>query len=377
MPNLYYVDNNGMKQGPIDNQQLKMLVAQKVIVQDTVLEMEDGRKGPAGQIKGLFPTDSSASPTPPPLPNIVSLKSVPPPLPPPISNSKTPQDEIPATVKAPKNRTGIFVAATIFLVVLVFASLWGVFGIDPYAVRIRNMIQGRAKPSSTSSQQEEAPTISDVAEHLKKRLGREDNDIWSNRLGLTEPRQPVNREGAQDEPEMVNAGQILVPRPDQIVVRAATPNRPDGAGGGNHTQTVTELMLEREERPMDPVYSTKAKWPGNPRSLDLRNMIPSGAAMFLVCETDAQRAELYASTQFLDRLGGGSLKYFQQYDNATTIIARAKLRAGYRNEEKILSDWMSEARQPVFMRAKKKEAIDLFEEVPKEVRQKVFSEGNP
>ncbi|MGL6225087.1 MAG: hypothetical protein ACRC10_00490 [Thermoguttaceae bacterium] len=230
-----------MRQGPIDNQQLKMLVEQGVIVPDTVMEREDGRRGQARQIKGLFPTDSSASPTPPPLPSIVSIKSVPPPLPPPLLNTKTPQKEIPATVKSPKNRTGIFVAAIIFLVVLVLASLWGVFGIDQYAVRIRNMIQGQAgqaESSSVSSQQEtpissmsqvseefgtesqedkerSTPTLQQVKERLGK-ARREDKEPSAPTLQqVMESSGRGSRVETQDKPEAANAG--LIPIDDNTV----------------------------------------------------------------------------------------------------------------------------------------------------------------
>ena len=60
MPNFYYTDTNGQKQGAISPSQLKELVAQGIITPDTLLETDNGHKGKAGQIKGLFPHPSSA-----------------------------------------------------------------------------------------------------------------------------------------------------------------------------------------------------------------------------------------------------------------------------------------------------------------------------
>ena len=61
MPNYFYIDTNGQKQGLVNDEQLKELAAQGVINANTLLETESGRKGTAGQIPGLkFDT------TPPP-----------------------------------------------------------------------------------------------------------------------------------------------------------------------------------------------------------------------------------------------------------------------------------------------------------------------
>jgi len=61
MPNFFYTDANGQKQGAISPSQLKELVAQGIITPDTLLETDTGHKGKAGQIKGLFnvPVQSS------------------------------------------------------------------------------------------------------------------------------------------------------------------------------------------------------------------------------------------------------------------------------------------------------------------------------
>jgi len=50
----FYCDANGWKQGPIDDQQLRELVAYGIITPSTPLETDSGHKGTAGQIPGLF-----------------------------------------------------------------------------------------------------------------------------------------------------------------------------------------------------------------------------------------------------------------------------------------------------------------------------------
>jgi len=54
MPNFFYLDANGQKQGPVNDQQLKALAAQGAITPDTPLVADTGHKGKAGQIRGLF-----------------------------------------------------------------------------------------------------------------------------------------------------------------------------------------------------------------------------------------------------------------------------------------------------------------------------------
>lgn len=54
MPNYFYTDANGRKQGPVNEQQLKELSARGIITPQTPVETESGRhKGVAGQIPGL------------------------------------------------------------------------------------------------------------------------------------------------------------------------------------------------------------------------------------------------------------------------------------------------------------------------------------
>ena len=54
MPNYYYTDANGQKQGPVSEEQLRELASQRAIAPHTPMETEDGHKGLAGQIPGLF-----------------------------------------------------------------------------------------------------------------------------------------------------------------------------------------------------------------------------------------------------------------------------------------------------------------------------------
>ena len=53
MPNYFYTDSNGQKQGLVSDDQLQALAAQGVINANTPLETEGGHKGTAGQIPGL------------------------------------------------------------------------------------------------------------------------------------------------------------------------------------------------------------------------------------------------------------------------------------------------------------------------------------
>jgi hypothetical protein len=63
MANWFYYDDNGQKQGPIDEEQLQILVANGMILPETRIETEDGRKAKAGKIKGLtFPPVDTVSP---------------------------------------------------------------------------------------------------------------------------------------------------------------------------------------------------------------------------------------------------------------------------------------------------------------------------
>jgi uncharacterized membrane protein YhaH (DUF805 family) len=65
MPNFYYIDANGQKQGLITDQQLKALAAQGVINPQTPLMTDTGHKGLAGQIPSLFSPQPQQVPIPP------------------------------------------------------------------------------------------------------------------------------------------------------------------------------------------------------------------------------------------------------------------------------------------------------------------------
>ena len=72
MPNFFYFDQANQKQGPVNEQQIKALVVQGIITPQTQLETDTGKKGLAGQIKGLFPaaqppfSQTEYATTPPP-----------------------------------------------------------------------------------------------------------------------------------------------------------------------------------------------------------------------------------------------------------------------------------------------------------------------
>ena len=54
MPNWFYHDAAGTKQGPINDAQLKALCQSGIITPQTDLETESGHKGKAAQVRGLF-----------------------------------------------------------------------------------------------------------------------------------------------------------------------------------------------------------------------------------------------------------------------------------------------------------------------------------
>ena len=53
MPNYFYIDTNGQRSDPLNEQQLQAMVEHGVITQTTPLETDTGHRGVAGQIPGL------------------------------------------------------------------------------------------------------------------------------------------------------------------------------------------------------------------------------------------------------------------------------------------------------------------------------------
>jgi len=66
MPNFYYTDANGQRQGAFTPQEVKELAMRGIITPDTPLETDTGKQGKAGQIKGLFPVSPVTAPSPSP-----------------------------------------------------------------------------------------------------------------------------------------------------------------------------------------------------------------------------------------------------------------------------------------------------------------------
>ena len=60
MSNWFYIDANGQYQGPVDNRQLKSLAINGIITPETILITDNGKKGAAGKLRGLF--DAPAAP---------------------------------------------------------------------------------------------------------------------------------------------------------------------------------------------------------------------------------------------------------------------------------------------------------------------------
>lgn len=66
MPNYFYTNAAGQKQGPINEQLLKELIAHGIIVQNTSMETDNGYSGVAGVIPGLFDVGPVSPPSSPP-----------------------------------------------------------------------------------------------------------------------------------------------------------------------------------------------------------------------------------------------------------------------------------------------------------------------
>jgi len=65
MPNYFYTDANGQKQGPYSSGQLKELAKTGRITPETVIETDDGKKAKAGKVQGLaFPETPPATEKP-------------------------------------------------------------------------------------------------------------------------------------------------------------------------------------------------------------------------------------------------------------------------------------------------------------------------
>jgi len=63
MPNYFYTDANGNKQGPLTAEQLQTMAKRGTITPDTLLETDTGHKGTAGQIPGLNFNTAEPSPS--------------------------------------------------------------------------------------------------------------------------------------------------------------------------------------------------------------------------------------------------------------------------------------------------------------------------
>jgi hypothetical protein len=74
MPNYFYTDASGQKQGPVNDQQIKALVTNGTITPNTLLETDGGHRGTAGQMPGLNFNSVTATPHTPRI-SIMSIKS--------------------------------------------------------------------------------------------------------------------------------------------------------------------------------------------------------------------------------------------------------------------------------------------------------------
>jgi len=87
MPNFFYLDANGQKRGPVNDQQLKTLAERGVITPATPLMTDTGHKGKAGQIQGLF---NESPPNPFTASAPATNQAIPPSAAPTVAGSKIP-----------------------------------------------------------------------------------------------------------------------------------------------------------------------------------------------------------------------------------------------------------------------------------------------
>jgi len=66
MTNWFYYDNDGTKQGPVTDGQLKGLAKQDIITPETIIETEEGKTVPARKVKGLTFVEAVSTETSPP-----------------------------------------------------------------------------------------------------------------------------------------------------------------------------------------------------------------------------------------------------------------------------------------------------------------------
>ena len=113
-PSYFFIDANGLKQGPVSDLQLKALAERGVILPDTLLETDTGHKGKAGQIRGLFNEQASNPFTAPTL----------------VSNQTIPQSvSVPAAEKSSGSSWQVTVIGAV-LILIVGGIAWKIFEQD-------------------------------------------------------------------------------------------------------------------------------------------------------------------------------------------------------------------------------------------------------
>ena len=107
MPNYYYTDTNGSKQGLYTEQQLQRLIARGRITPTTPIETDTGFKGVASQVSGLnFTASSPFAKTVPPAPIQQGLPQSTPPVAPNPFTAAMPVAENPFTAPMPTTVSG-------------------------------------------------------------------------------------------------------------------------------------------------------------------------------------------------------------------------------------------------------------------------------
>lgn len=156
MTNFFYYDTNGQKFGPVNSQQLRALVTQKIITPQTPMETDAGHKGLAGQIPGLFtapaPFDPFATATPQTTPRPIQR-----------SDSTSLMDKI-------KTKPVIFGGITAVVLLLLFGGVW--------------VMSSASSPRSTTEKQEETAKTSSDSDDKLAATETDETDLQADTAGL-------------------------------------------------------------------------------------------------------------------------------------------------------------------------------------------------
>ena len=222
MTRFYYFDTYGEKQGPIDSQQLKGLVAQGLVRQETQLETESGQRGQARQIAGLFPKQVS----------VVSVAAFSP-------KDDMDEDEVASRIKSDENAAKIIL--TMLWILGIFVLLSGLcfwfFVASPEHNRALEVsrrateeadraVKEKAEASEAKAAAESARALSsaraeEARREIRKLLGAHELDSKENDLVLREEQlEKREQELSAKETEFARREQLLAEREKALEERA-------------------------------------------------------------------------------------------------------------------------------------------------------------